>query len=115
MAYVCNNCGQTEDDMDYFCPEWETTETAVWLVDNLEEALNEYCPPFIYFGTHPGDGADFGYWPDMDALEDALRYGEDTDDDETRYLPEDNVLVHVSDHGNVTVMDMDRQVLWSVV
>ena len=27
----------------------------------------------------------------------------------------DGVIVNVSDHGNVTVMDMERNVLWSVV
>ena len=29
--------------------------------------------------------------------------------------PESNVIIQVHDHGNVTVMDMDRNELWSVV
>jgi len=30
-------------------------------------------------------------------------------------LDEHDAIVQVSDHGNVTVMDMERNVLWSVV
>ena len=36
-------------------------------------------------------------------------------DVERQYLPESNVIVHVNDHGNITVMDMDRNELWSCV
>ena len=111
-------------------------------VDALIDALNELCPPFVYFGAHPGDGADFGFWPDHDGLQDALRTSTDSycfdchhwpeehgtgfhaeicdcpeycADSEEQYLPEDNLIVHVNDHGNVTVMDMDRNELWSCV
>lgn len=34
-----------------------------YLVEDLENALNELAPRGIYFGSHPGDGADFGWWP----------------------------------------------------
>ena len=84
-------------------------------LDWLTDALNELCPPFVYFGTHPGDGADFGFWPDMDRLNEAMQsMGMASESDEER-LEDDGVIVQVSDHGNVTVMDMDRNVLWSVV
>lgn len=33
------------------------------LRDELFQALEVYAPPGHYFGTHPGDGSDFGYWP----------------------------------------------------
>jgi hypothetical protein len=38
------------------------------LLDVLFHELDEYCPDGHYFGSHPGDGSDFGVWPceDMD-------------------------------------------------
>ena len=82
------------------------------IVSNL---LNELCPPFVYFGTHEGDGADFGFWVDMDRLEEEMRSTtSDFQADNCWTLADDGVIVNVSDHGNVTVMDMERNVIWSV-
>ena len=87
------------------------------LINEIQDELQNHCPPFVTFGSHPGDGADFGYWPDMDSLEEALADPEWTlIDGELYRIPRDEaVLVHVNDHGNVTVMDMERNVLWAVV
>ena len=35
---------------------------ALELVNELQDALNEYAPDGMYFGTLEGDGADFGWW-----------------------------------------------------
>ena len=85
------------------------------IVSNL---LNELCPPFVYFGTLEGDGADFGFWPDRDAIQEAIdptsclvRINANGD----YVLEEDGVIVQYSDHGNVTVMDLERNVIWSTV
>lgn len=32
------------------------------VIDALATKLQALCPPFYYFGTHPGDGSDFGVW-----------------------------------------------------
>ena len=85
------------------------------LLNDLTDALNELCPPFVYFGTHEGDGADFGFWVDMDRLEEEMRSTtSDFQADNCWTLADDGVIVNVSDHGNVTVMDMERNVIWSV-
>jgi len=108
------------DDDDKF---WGS-EGAMWDMEALTDALQALCPPFVYFGTLEGDGADFGFWPDMDSLNEALQPGRKFAEYQRAdmpfpkgesILPGDGVIVHVSDHGNVTVMDMDRNVLWSVV
>ena len=82
-------------------------------LDWLTDALQEYCPPFVYFGTHPGDGADFGFWPDIETIQEIVNIAE-CDASQGISCPDDGVIVQVSDHGNVTVMDMERNVLWSV-
>ena len=106
-------------------PFWQS-EDAMWDMEALTDALQECCPPFVYFGAHPGDGSDFGFWPDMEALEEALRFahnhgdvtavrGEKVIRDCTCEDCNHGILVQVNDHGNVPVMDMDRNELWSCV
>ena len=88
------------------------------LVNEIQDALQAYCPPFVSFGAHPGDGADFGFWPEMESLEEARRYSNKRDGD-YEYLQDDNVWCQVSDHGNVTILADDNgqpgEEIWSVV
>jgi hypothetical protein len=83
------------------------------LLNDLTDALNELCPPFVYFGTLEGDGADFGFWPDIETIQEIVNIAE-CDASQGISCPDDGVIVQVSDHGNVTVMDMERNVIWSV-
>jgi hypothetical protein len=88
------------------------------VVDRLMDELQDACPPFVYFGALEGDGADFGFWPDMDRLNEEIQWVKQTPASDEVVLddndPNNPIIVHVSDHGNVTVMDMERNVLWSV-
>ena len=38
------------------------SEIASEVVNDLQDALNEYAPDGMYFGSLEGDGADFGWW-----------------------------------------------------
>ena len=44
------------------------SDSAVWDLDQIFSALDSMSPAGCYFGAHPGDGSDFGFW-DEDILE----------------------------------------------
>jgi hypothetical protein len=98
-----------EDDMDAIDD----------LIREIEDALSECAPPFVYFGSLEGDGADFGFWPNMDALNEARLHIQSERTDGFEFLEYDGVWIHVNDHGNVAVLaDNDGEPgdeIWSIV
>lgn len=97
------------------CPYWydapeHIAEDGEWLLMELDEALGECAPELCYFGAHVGDGSDFGFWPDWEAVEEMIRTGEAV---EVKSLPEH--LVDVNDHGNVSVYSVELKPVWDVV
>lgn len=109
------------------CGEWLDTdederdeEIGAELVNDLIDALSEYAPPYFYFGAHPGDGADFGYWLGEDDLNRAVRDNGGLCVDDLSEVPADYVgeVLHVNDHGNASLYSADNGKLteiWAVV
>ncbi len=89
------DCFGDEDEIDE-----SKQETADELVNELQDALGTFAGPYCHFGTHEGDGSDFGFWPSMVEIED-LPYYEGTD--EASEAGETGDYRVVNDHGNVTV------------
>jgi hypothetical protein len=55
---------------DDFCSD-EDEEAAEYLVnEDLFDALNGLAPDGCYFGSHEGDGSDFGFWETYDDEDD---------------------------------------------
>ncbi len=94
---------------------WESEE-AHYDLEWLFDALHEFAAPYFYFGSHPGNGADYGFW---------LSEGWDEDFDGLRVsdlseVPEDysGEVLHVNDHGNATLYAAENGKLteiWGVV
>lgn len=122
-----------EDDSEI----WKSNEVSVLLNETIHALLDEHAPEFAYFGTHPGDGADFGVWVAHEALDDAERDGTllkvsdlsdakntlDMMQEEDRRLVE--YVVVTNDHGNMTLYrhqgrryemaEPEFEEIWSVV
>jgi hypothetical protein len=66
-ANIVNDFGQgfidrcsTMDGLDYSLVN--EMDNRGWLMEALYDALDDIAPEGCYFGAHPGDGADFGFW-----------------------------------------------------
>lgn len=75
------------------------------MLQDLMDKLGEYVPAYCYFGANEGDGACFGVWPDIEAVEDDVHAAEIlkvSDLSEAEGIDADTVVV-VNDHGNVAL------------
>lgn len=57
-------------------------EDGTYLVEALFDALDACAPDGMYFGAHPCDGADFGFWQVDDDDDDDQAFLEGLDDDD---------------------------------
>jgi hypothetical protein len=113
MALVAEAAAASDrDDVD-------DDDDAAELINDLQDALQEFAPDYVYFGAHPGDGADFGFWVIDDLVQQARDDGTLVVDD-TSQIPDDyrGLALHVNDHGNCTLYAIDlagSHELWSCV
>jgi hypothetical protein len=92
------------------------SEDAGFDLESLFDALDAYTAPYFYFGSHPGDGADYGFWlsEGFDSDFDGLKVS-DLSDIPPAYVDE----VVINDHGNVSLYNRGRNhrlyEVWSLV
>jgi hypothetical protein len=96
-------CDQKPDDADL-------------LLESLFDTLDECAPEFCYFGAHEGEGADYGFWPYIEAAEEDSLKVSDLSEIPNGYT---GFILHVNDHGNVTLYRKPRNhrliEIWSLV
>ncbi len=88
------------------------------LLQMYTELLESVCPPFVYFGAHSGDGADFGFWVDWDDLDEAIRLASNYQGknvEQGLWLSDDTVFVHQNALGTTVGDAADGRILWSTV
>lgn len=44
------------------------------IISEISDKLNEIAPDYVWFGAHEGNGADFGFWPVHDAIEELIDF-----------------------------------------
>lgn len=81
-----------------------------WDLEALFDALDDLAPEYSYFGTHEGDGSDYGFWPDFECIERELP---------TASGVEEGYWYDVNDHGNTTLYERlpegDDRIVWDCV
>lgn len=96
------------------------SEEAGWDLEELQTRLEEFAPPFGYFGTLEGDGADFGFWFARESFDEAVYEGSvlkvNAGDAWPDPLPDGtDYVAEVSDHGNVSLYATDGTEIWAIV
>ena len=102
---------QSIEGMEYF-----NSDDAHEDLNVLADALSEYAPTYFYFGAHPGDGADYGYWL-SEGFQDDFDGLTVSDLSEVPKGHSGEVL-HVNDHGNMTLYACSRgrlREVWGLV
>ena len=108
---------RAEED-DYFAAD--TGVASYDLNETLFEALNEYAPPFCYFGSHPGDGSDYGFWISDESIEEAVCDETivkiDAGDEWPALTVNTDYVLEVTDHGNMTLFcRYSKKSHWAIV
>ena len=71
--------------------------------ETLPDALQQFAQPYSYFGSHCGDGSDFGYWPDdIEQIKEQIEFVSSTESE----FPADDFRgewLHVNERGNCTL------------
>ena len=113
-------CSYNKDELDVIFDsedDYGLSADMYWILDELFSMLNEYCPPFVYFGASIGDGASYGYFVSDDALDDAVRFNELLKLKPGEEIPEDcdaEYVLFSDDKGFDELCDVDGNVIWSI-
>lgn len=132
-AVLADRVRQSES-LDYFLGDMEVRqrtsnyyegEIAERDLDQLTDLLDAYAPPYCHFGAHPGDGADYGYWPDWEAIDAASQNGS-VQGECTIYVAEPGepwpirlpscveYVLETGTNGAAVLYDRDGTEIWSV-
>lgn len=119
MRSIAGRIKKAVNDWEKHGKYWQSEDAShdlEWLFD----ALNEHAKDYFFFGAHPGDGSDYGFWLSEDFEEEITGSGGIKVND-TSEVPDDfeGDVLHVNDHGNATLYACEKggklTEIWSVV
>lgn len=95
-------------------------EESAWDLDDLFDMLDSHSLPYVNFGSHYGNGSDYGFWVDSEYLENCIYDGEllkveNTSDIPVNYSGE---VLEVNERGNMTLYACKRgklREIWAIV
>lgn len=94
---------------------------ALEVLYDIENAINDCCPSYVYFGAHEGDGADYGFWADTEQLQIDVGWAARHEDQPVEgyvYMEDEGIFVQTNDHGNVAVYKANRgrvgELIWKL-
>ena len=108
ISQVKQNIDQVEDYFD--------SDDASFDLEELFTALDSYALPYFYFGAHPGDGSDYGFWL-TENLQDDFDGLQINDLADVPKAFSGEVLV-TTDHGNMSLYSYSRgraREVWTIV
>lgn len=95
--------GEAQDAWNEDGETLKDEDLASEIVNELEEVLsNNFAPMYGSFGALPDDGADFGFWIDVDHAKESVDFVSSREQE----FPDDDFRgewLHVNDHGNCTL------------
>ena len=96
---------EIENRIDTIPDYYDTEDADIDLNEDLFDALNEYAPPHAYFGSHPGDGSDYGFWIAEDSIRYAISNNELLSVADLNEIPYNyhGLAIHTNDHGNMAL------------
>lgn len=110
---LCKDIKRRMKQFNYYT----SNDADIDLYEILFPCLDEYAAPYFYFGSHPGDGSDYGYWisEDLEYDFEGLKVS-DLSEVPAKYAGE---ILLVNDHGNISLYRKARtqepREIWSIV
>lgn len=92
-------------------PDYYESENADYdLNEDLFNALNEYAKPYCYFGSHEGDGSNYGFWVSYDSIQDDIEFKELLSVSDLNDIPHNynGFAVFTNDHGKM-IMHLQKR------
>ena len=92
------------------------SEESYYDLDYLFDTLNEIALPYFYFGSHPGDDSDYGFW----LVDDIMNVFDGYRCNDLSMVPKNYIgeILYINDHGNLTLYVKTKRTLkeiWSIV